>query len=390
MAWTFDIRTALLLGALTSAAIGGLLLVVRNQLAPSLQLSLRWWIAGLLLYPAGLAILGVRAWAGEGVAATAANVLVAASFSADAIALRAFNESPQRRLRLAIILVLVALVAGWFSLVLPNPTLRVGWSSAFYAVLLGTCARAFYRRGKSVTVVKNVTGALFIFCTALMSVRAAVYVFGVVQFNTAGDSTLQAVLFAFGALLPVLSTVGFLLMCTDRGQQELATAARLDYLTGICNRRTIEDLGARAMAAARRHGTPMAVMIIDVDHFKRINDDFGHATGDLALIESVSRIRASLRAEDLVGRLGGEEFVAVMPNTDGTSALAAADRTRRAFADAVMLLDRGEPLVTVSVGVAMLAAEDSQFSDLLLRADHAMYAAKAAGRDRVMVDGLVM
>jgi len=109
------------------------------------------------------------------------------------------------------------------------------------------------------------------------------------------------------------------------------------------------------MAAARRHGMPLSMMIIDVDHFKRINDEFGHAAGDQALVETVRRIRDSLRAEDLVGRLGGEEFVAVLPNTDGQSALAAAERTRAAFARAPMPVGSGEPLVTVPVGVAVLA-----------------------------------
>jgi diguanylate cyclase (GGDEF)-like protein len=390
MPWTFDIRTALLLGALISASIGVLLLLVRTQLASALQPSLRWWIAGTLVYAGSYVLLFLRethasAWLG-----VAANTLAAASFCADAIALRAFNESPQRRFRLVVILVLVALCSAWFSVAQPNESLRVGWASAFYAVLLGTCARAFYRRGKEVTVVKHITGAMFVFCTVMMSFRSAMYLFGFAGYETGTDQGMQVLVFGLGVLTPVIGTVGFLLMCADRGQQELATAARLDYLTGICNRRAIEDLGTRAMAAARRHGMPMSLMIIDVDHFKRINDDFGHATGDLALIETVSRIRASLRTEDLVGRIGGEEFVAVMPNTDGPSALAAANRTRMAFASAVMSLGRGEPLVTVSVGVAVLAAEDTQFSDLLLRADHAMYSAKAAGRDRVVLDGLAM
>jgi diguanylate cyclase (GGDEF)-like protein len=391
MTWMFDIRTALLLGGATSAAIGVLLFLVRTQLAPVLQPSLRWWIAGALAYAGSYLLLflheagSVSPWVG-----VAANALAAASFCADAIALRAFNESPQRRFRLVVILALVTLFSWWFSLVRPDETLRVGWASAFYAVLLGTCARAFYRRGKEVTVVKHVTGAMFVFCTVMLSYRGAVYLFGLADYDTTTDHAMQGVVFGLGGLMPVISTVGFLLMCTDRGQQDLAAAARLDYLTGICNRRAIEDLGARAMAAARRHGMPMSLMIIDVDHFKRINDDFGHATGDLALIETVRRIRAGLRTEDLVGRLGGEEFVAVMPNTDRNAALVVAGRIREAFSGAVMALDRGSPLVTVSVGVAVLLAEDRLFSDLLLRADHAMYAAKAAGRDRVIIDAPMM
>ncbi len=390
MTWTFDPRTALFLGALSAAVVGVLLFLVRRQLAPSLQPSLRWWITGSLVFPLGFALLGLHGSVDSLWLTVATSTLIGAAFCAYAIALRAFNGSPQRRLRLAIILGLVAVVAAYFGGVAPDESLRVGWSSALYAVLLGTCARAFYRRGMAINVVQHVTGGMFVFCTVLMSYRAVVYLFGIADFGTPRDAPLQLMVYGLGGMLPVVSTVGFLLMCTDRGQQELSAAARLDYLTGICNRRAIEDLGARAMAAARRHGMPLAMMIIDVDHFKRINDEFGHAAGDEALIETVRRIRDSLRAEDLVGRLGGEEFVAVLPNTDGQSALAAAERTRAAFACAPMPVGGGEPLVTVSVGVAVLAPEDSQFSHLLRRADRAMYAAKAAGRDRVMLDGLAL
>jgi len=228
---------------------------------------------------------------------------------------------------------------------------------------------------------------LFAFSTVMMIVRAWLNLSGHGSVQSVFAVTpMQIVAYGLGSLLPVVSTVGFLLMCTERSHQDLASAARLDYLTGICNRRAIDDLASRAIAAARRHGMPMAMMIIDVDHFKRINDEFGHEAGDQALIETVRRIRDSLRAEDLVGRLGGEEFVAVMPNTDGQSALAAAERTRHAFAHAPMQISGGSIAVTVSVGVAVLMAEDVQFSHLLRRADRAMYAAKAAGRNRVMLD----
>ena len=193
--------------------------------------------------------------------------------------------------------------------------------------------------------------------------------------------------FVLLGLLPVLSTVGFLLMCTERSQQELERAAQLDYLTGIYNRRAIEDLARRAIAASRRHGMPMAMMIVDVDHFKRINDQFGHETGDQALMETVRRLRESLRSEDLVGRLGGEEFVAILPNTDAASALAAAERVRVAFADTPMRFENESVTVTISAGVALLAPGDQQFSHLLRRADRAMYAAKNAGRNQVMLDG---
>src|SRR5690606_18739969 len=114
----------------------------------------------------------------------------------------------------------------------------------------------------------------------------------------------QLLTYALGSVLPVVATVGFLLLCTERSQSELERAARMDYLTDVYNRRAIEELGTRAIAGARRHGMPLAVQVVDIDHFKRINDDLGHAAGDQALVHAVARIRECLRAEDLLGRLG--------------------------------------------------------------------------------------
>jgi diguanylate cyclase (GGDEF)-like protein len=222
-----------------------------------------------------------------------------------------------------------------------------------------------------------------------MAWRGIVYMFfpDAIPTSAFEASPMQIAAYAAGGLLPVVSTIGFLLMCTEFNQRELARAASLDYLTGICNRRAIEDLATRSIAAARRHGVPMAIMIVDVDHFKRINDEFGHQAGDVALVETVKRIRDSLRSEDLVGRLGGEEFVAVMPSTDAASALAAAERMRSSFADEKMKIGDQELLITVSIGVAVLDAQDQVYSHLLRRADRAMYAAKTAGRNKVMLDG---
>jgi diguanylate cyclase (GGDEF)-like protein len=231
---------------------------------------------------------------------------------------------------------------------------------------------------------------MFLIGTAIMAWRGALYMFVPTGLPPSAfvASPMQIAAYAAGGLLPVVSTIGYLLMCTEFNQRELAKAASLDYLTGICNRRAIEDLASRSIAAARRHGMPMALMIIDVDHFKRINDEHGHQAGDVALVETVRRIRESLRSEDLVGRLGGEEFVAVMPHTDGGAALAAAERMRAAFADEPMGIGEASLPITVSIGVAVLDAQDQVYSHLLRRADRAMYAAKTAGRNKVMLDGV--
>lgn len=388
MAWELDIRTFLVLGALLTALIDVLLLVVWRSLPRAVRPSLRWWLAAMLIYPFAFALLGLRGQVPDIISVVLANGLAATAMSCNAIALRLFYGVPRRIFRLAIITVLVMLSSAWFAYAWPSLHWRIIITSVLMALLIGSSARAILRRNGPRGAIPMATAAIFVAGTVLISYRA-VYELATPLLV---DSFFQLPpgqnwAFVLLGLLPVLSTVGFLLMCTERSQQELERAAQLDYLTGIYNRRAIEDLARRAIAASRRHGIPMAMMIVDVDHFKRINDQFGHETGDQALMETVRRLRESLRSEDLVGRLGGEEFVAILPNTDAASALAAAERVRVAFADTPMRFENDAVTVTISAGVALLAPGDQQFSHLLRRADRAMYAAKNAGRNQVMLDG---
>ena len=390
MAWSFDPRTAILVGALLTWLTGGMLVLNWRSLPGGVRSSLRWWLAGIVLHPVGFVLIALRGMVPDWVIIAAGATSLAAAFACMAIALRSFYGLPERRARLCLITVLVGTAATWFTFVAPHLQARIIIVHILLAVLIGSGARAVFRRGGPRGRVPRVTGALFAVVTGLVLTRAGIEA----AWPISTDQLLRASplnVACIGGLLvlPLLATVGFLLMCTERAQEMLERTARVDYLTGIYNRRAIEDLAMRAISAARRHGIPLAIMIVDVDHFKRVNDEHGHECGDNALIEAVRRMREIVRQEDLVGRQGGEEFVVVMPDIDLASAQAAAERLRRSFSDQPMTLNDGEvgvvlPL-TISIGVAALEPSDQQFSHLLRRADRAMYAAKMAGRNRVML-----
>jgi diguanylate cyclase (GGDEF)-like protein len=388
VSWQLDVRSALVSMALLTLVMDGLILLVYRSLPVDFRPSLRWWLAGAVLLPIGFLGLVQGDAAAHRAQLVASLSMMAVALACSAVALRQFEGAPQRRASLAAAAVLVGLVGYYFTYPQPSAHWRTVVLALLYAMLMTSNARAIFRRGGPPGAIPGVTGAVFALGAALMLIRGLTEFFAQRREQALFVSD-PAPLLALGLLgvLPLLSTVGFLLMCTERSQVELARAAHLDYLTGICNRRAIEDLARRAIAAARRHGMPMAIMIVDIDHFKRINDQLGHECGDLALVEAVRRLRESLRAEDLVGRLGGEEFVAVMPNTDGVAGLAAAERVRAAFAESPMAIASHEIAVTVTAGVAVLTAEDQLFSHLLRRADRAMYAGKNAGRNQVMLDG---
>ncbi len=159
--------------------------------------------------------------------------------------------------------------------------------------------------------------------------------------------------------------------------RRLEALLREDNLTGLLNRRAILTHLAGTVSGARRHGHPLSVAIVDLDNFKQINDTHGHQTGDEVLLAAVHAMRARLRAEDQLGRLGGEEFLALLPDTGARAAAHVAEQLREQVAGAPTPVP-----VTVSVGVATWAGESPE--ELLRRADEALYAAKHGGRDRVM------
>ncbi len=164
---------------------------------------------------------------------------------------------------------------------------------------------------------------------------------------------------------------------------ELDAVSRTDHLTGMHNRRHMEE-HLRAMAAgANRHGYPLAVLIVDVDHFKAVNDSLGHQAGDDVLIEISQRLRSVMRTEDLLGRWGGEEFLLLLPHTRADQAEVLAERLRSAVSASPIQTTAGSLSVSISIGGA--AAEEKGDHDLLLLADRELYAAKGSGRNRVHI-----
>lgn len=169
-----------------------------------------------------------------------------------------------------------------------------------------------------------------------------------------------------------------------RTRRRLARAERLaatDALTGLPNRRQADEMLERLVAAARRGGRPLAVVLVDLDHFKAINDRFGHAAGDVALRETGAAIRELLRTSDHVARFGGEEFLVLLPDTSGTDAVAVADKLRRRIAG--LDVDEIDGRVSASLGVAALPEDGDNPEELIRAADAALYRAKENGRDRV-------
>ncbi len=163
------------------------------------------------------------------------------------------------------------------------------------------------------------------------------------------------------------------------------TLSLTDALTGIPNRRSIMDLLGKEVARTARHGPPLAVVLLDLDHFKRINDTWGHPAGDRVLQETARVLRAAIRHCDAVGRYGGEEFMMVLPDTRLDGAIVLAERCRTLLADTVVLADNGER-IALSASFGLISNEQHlafEAEALIKAADNALYRAKANGRNRV-------
>jgi diguanylate cyclase (GGDEF)-like protein/PAS domain S-box-containing protein len=180
--------------------------------------------------------------------------------------------------------------------------------------------------------------------------------------------------------------VGTMMDITERRavEQELQLQARVDYLTGLFNRRHFIEQGELELSRALRYSKQLSAFMIDIDYFKQVNDTHGHRAGDMVL-QALSQIcKEALRDVDLIGRMGGEEFAVLLPETSHEKAAEVAERLRETIAATPIVIETGLPLhITVSIGVTTLTGKDSNIDMLLNQADTALYQAKETGRNRI-------
>ncbi len=312
-------------------------------------------------------------------------IVNAASLLAQGLALTGFCQRSDVRVPTrALISLLIAVEAFvvYFTYIRFHEGLRmvaIPWSGAF---VMFTCA--------------------WVVCSAERRTRAAEWgaatllvVYGLAQF-TAGTVALMQGATRVEGLLSLYSTINFLsipaalaglgifgvLLIADDLSDEMRTLALTDRLTSVMNRRGFESAAKAALARARRSRHSTSIAIADLDFFKRVNDNHGHATGDKALVAVARALEAEVRTGDIIGRIGGEEFALLLPRTAPGDARRIAERLRRRIESRDIDTPTGAMRVTASIGVALAVPTDS-VADALDRADAALYVAKAAGRNRV-------
>lgn len=204
-------------------------------------------------------------------------------------------------------------------------------------------------------------------------------------------SSMSTLYFSSILLLEVTTALLFLMLNSQRlaknllqMQGDLEKLAASDILTGLYNRRKLEEVCTAALTHARVHNRPSALLLIDLDHLKQMNDTFGHPAGDALLNTVVKTIRSQLRDQDILGRLGGDEFVVVLPATPEDAAKTFADQIRQSVQCQPFLWEDQEMAMSISVGVAALSDADCNWQDWLKRADTNLYQAKKGGRNQIV------
>jgi diguanylate cyclase (GGDEF)-like protein len=365
------------------AAILGVLMMLawrREQNSSALL----WWGAGYLLGGLSFALLAARGTIPDVFSIEVANAAVLLGYAFLLVGARAFNsrETPPT---VFLIAPLIWLTAMRVPAIADDISLRIVVVTLCQCVMIGLIVYEFWRERAEPLLSRWPT--IIVLLTQMIALSLRLPAALLTPMTTSADF-FRSPAFAVMAFATVLFTItlAFLLlsMVKERGELRHKTAALIDPLTGLANRRAFLGDAEHFMARTPKRGESLTVMLADLDRFKAVNDQFGHAIGDRVLQIFAETITRSRRPMDLSGRLGGEEFVFLMPGANATEAERIAERIRVQFAEAAREVGGYAVNATVSVGAATARAP-AQMSDLIGAADDALYRAKAAGRNRVSV-----
>ena len=380
-----DVGTLFLVTIYVEAILGLLLLFAWVQ-NPSIR-AVAWWGFAHLLRAASIALFGLYGSVPEFISIDLANAVLLTAFGVTWMGARAFDG---RTIRLD------ALIAGavvWVvvSRVMPNSQAMDAGVLASSGIITGYTWLTAYEfwRGRSEPLVSRWPAIFMLFAHgALYLLRTPVSAFLSGQASADLFGSVWLTVLSFEGLLFTISIAFILLaMAKERTEFRHKTAAMVDPLTGVANRRAFLQESDDLM---RQHGSDersVSVMLFDLDHFKSINDRFGHALGDRVLQIFADTVSINLRPTDIFGRLGGEEFAACLRNVGLEYTVTLADRIRGDFEKAAAMVSGNTVGGTVSVGVVVSQQTPFDLHSLLGRADQALYAAKERGRNRVELAG---
>lgn len=386
---SIDTRSLMLASALILAA-SSLALYVLQRMRTTVS-GPGWWAAGNAVGFVSLLLLAARGVIPDLLSITLANGLLIAALCINVAGLRVFLGAglPSRAIWLLPLAVMAE--STWFFMVTPSHRVRLIAASLLFCILSFKMSYDLSTHGERTGDGKLPAAQAFAFWVtvaygAIFLLRTILGIFFLTPESALAPHPLTTGAYVVGILLSFLNTFSLFLMTSERLQQELQRQASHDHLTGIPNRRAFHMLARHEIGRARRTFDPLAMLLLDLDHFKQVNDRFGHAAGDTVLRDFSSMITAAVREQDIVCRFGGEEFVILLPGTGLAGALALAERVRFLAESRPVEFSGNRIAYTVSIGLALSTTDDTTIETVLERADRALYRAKSEGRNRVSTE----
>ena len=379
------VQTLSLISAVQAMVLAGMLWVGASGGNGSARASLRLRAAALAVESGGWGVLALHAYLSQAHLLLGGNAFNLLAQGMGVIALRMLLGVPLRWRLVLAVGVIGWLGVAWLGLVQPDYRLRVGWGSAAIMANIALSVEALRSNREQ----RNSSARWVLLLILALAAALLVWRNGQLWFTDHPPEAINEPSFInyfyvlFSGMQPLFASIGFLLLYSEVLQRDLHLLARVDPLTGVNNRLALTEAAARLLAWAARRREPLGMLMLDADHFKAVNDRFGHAGGDKVLLELVTIVRASLRENDEIGRVGGEEFVVLVPGTGLVEAQALAERIRATVERTPLLIGGHVLQLTVSIGVALASPGERDVAAVLQRADAALYAAKRGGRNQV-------
>jgi len=378
---TFDTPTLLIVLIVSNFLMAGAMWIA---FAGRFRDGLGRWTIALVMQGAAWTLIVLSDTFPELASIAAANAFVAFSWSLQMSALLEFHKRPSPRW-LLYGPVTIAFLS--FFIYLREPREQLIMAGLGFGVLQFVTGAALlhFRLAAEQRTRWLLAGSFFVLSFGLLWLGFTAWFEPEIILPTTGTSlTPGPALLTFYAVT-IASSFAFILMHKERADRETYELATTDSLTGVYNRRTFKELAEPQLSRSRRSQMPVSLLMLDLDHFKRINDTYGHLAGDDVLRNFATLVRNCLRKEDLLARYGGEEFVVLLPGSSQEAAAALAERIREQTAALPMDANKHRARVTVSIGSASEKGDTLPSMEAMLgRADEALYQAKREGRNRVV------
>jgi diguanylate cyclase (GGDEF)-like protein len=378
-----DVRTMIFVTAMVTIIIAIGMFAI-SRMYPRLRAA-RFWAAGCALQTVGWVLFDLRSHAPGFITVVFGNLLPLCSIAFFNAAFAEYSGIPFPRRAAIVFFSMVAALQAFFYGVAPSLPARMATFSLAALALTALCVQTLLRPdGKCVPVSRRLAAGLLCGNCVFLGIRALLILMGIdLPTSVFSNDLIAAVTYTGVNATNILMTFGFLCMCHERQSEEVLRLASLDALTGIGNRRAMEQVMAEELRRAYADNMPLSVLLLDMDHFKRVNDTFGHSVGDRALQAAAAAIQFHTRSGDTAARWGGEEFLIALPGTSLLQATQVAERIRAEIRRSDLTTEGCRVALSASIGVAYSYGDESDFGPLLNRADANLYASKVAGRNRV-------